>query len=34
VSVRAEYWEKLGEEVHERLKVGSKLSTPVEYGDY
>ncbi len=34
VSDRAEYWEKLGEEVHERLKVGSKLSTPVEYGDY
>ena len=31
---RAEYWEKLGPEVHARLQVKSKLSTPVEYGKY
>jgi len=31
---RAEYWAKLGPEVHERLKVKSRLSTPIEYGDY
>jgi len=34
VKDRAEYWEKLGPEVHQRLKVKSKLSMPVEYGDY
>jgi glutaconate CoA-transferase subunit A len=34
VKDRAEYWEKLGPEVHERLGVKSRLSTPVEYGDY
>ncbi len=34
VKDRTEYWEKLGPEVHERLKVGSKLSKPVEYGEY
>ncbi len=34
VKDRAEYWEKLGPEVHQRLKVESKLSAPVEYGDY
>lgn len=31
---RAEYWEKLGSEVHERLRVGERLSTPVNYGKY
>jgi glutaconate CoA-transferase subunit A len=31
---RTEYWEKLGPEVHSRLKVQSKLSIPVEYGNY
>lgn len=34
VKDRAEYWEKLGSEVHARLKVQSKLSIPVEYGEY
>jgi len=34
VKDRAEYWQKLGPEVHQRLKVTSKLSTPVEYGSY
>lgn len=31
---RAAYWEKLGPEVHERLKAGQRLSEPVNYGDY
>ncbi|RMF41298.1 MAG: CoA transferase subunit A [Anaerolineae bacterium] len=31
---RAEYWEKLGPEVHARLQVHEKLSTPVNYGAY
>jgi glutaconate CoA-transferase subunit A len=31
---RAEYWEKLGGEVHERLKVGSRPSETVDYGQY
>ena len=31
---RAEYWEKLGSEVHQRLRVGERLSTPVNYGKY
>lgn len=34
VSDRQEYWEKLGNEVHERLKVAERLSTPVNYGMY
>lgn len=34
VNDRAEYWEKLGGEVHERLKVGSKPSAIVDYGEY
>ena len=34
VKDRAEYWQKLGPEVHERLKVQSKLSTPIDYGEY
>ena len=34
VKDRTEYWEKLGADVHERLKVKSKLSIPVEYGEY
>jgi glutaconate CoA-transferase subunit A len=34
VKDRNEYWEKLGVEVHKRLKVSSKPSIPVEYGDY
>jgi glutaconate CoA-transferase subunit A len=31
---RAEYWEKLGEEVHQRLKIESRPSTVVDYGKY
>ncbi len=31
---RAAYWEKLGPEVHERLRAGQRLSEPVNYGDY
>jgi len=31
---RAEYWQKLGAEVHERLKVGSRPSATVDYGNY
>jgi len=31
---RTEYWEKLGSEVHERLRVGERLSTSVNYGKY
>jgi glutaconate CoA-transferase subunit A len=34
VKDRNEYWEKLGPKVHERLAVKSRLSTPVEFGDY
>jgi glutaconate CoA-transferase subunit A len=34
VKDRSEYWEKLGQEVHERLNVTSKSSTPVNYGKY
>ncbi len=31
---RAEYWEKLGPQVHARLQVRQKLSLPVDYGAY
>jgi glutaconate CoA-transferase subunit A len=31
---REAYWEKLGPEVHERLKVGSRPSAIVDYGEY
>jgi len=31
---RAAYWEKLGPEVQERLKVSSRESVPVDYGKY
>jgi glutaconate CoA-transferase subunit A len=34
VKDRAEYWQKLGSEVHERLKVGSRPSATVDYGQY
>jgi glutaconate CoA-transferase subunit A len=34
VADRAEYWEKLGPEVHASLQVSSLPSIPVEYGDY
>jgi len=31
---RNEYWEKLGNDVHARLKNKSRLSSPVDYGEY
>lgn len=31
---RAEYWEKLGSEVHMRLKIASRPSATVDYGKY
>ncbi|MBN2148980.1 MAG: CoA transferase subunit A [Anaerolineales bacterium] len=31
---RAEYWDKLGSDVHKRLKIGSCPSVPVDYGQY
>jgi glutaconate CoA-transferase, subunit A len=34
VKDRDEYWEKLGPEVHARLKIESRLSLPVDYGRY
>jgi glutaconate CoA-transferase subunit A len=34
VKDRDAYWEKLGPEVHERLKVGSRPSAVVDYGSY
>ncbi|RPI87029.1 MAG: CoA transferase subunit A [Chloroflexi bacterium] len=34
VKDREEYWAKLGEEAHERLKVASRPSAVVDYGQY
>ena len=34
VADRQAYWEKLGPETRERLKVKARLSTPVNYGEY
>lgn len=34
VKDRTEYWEKLGEDVHRRLKVSPRLSHVVNYGSY
>jgi glutaconate CoA-transferase, subunit A len=34
VNDRAEYWEKLGPEVHEKLRIQSRPSTVVDYGRY
>ena len=34
VKDREEYWQKLGEETHQRLAVRPRLSTPVNYGEY
>ncbi len=31
---RDEYWQKLGDEVHQRLKIGSRPSATVDYGIY
>ncbi len=34
VKDREEYWQKLGEETHQRLAVRPRLSAPVNYGEY
>jgi glutaconate CoA-transferase subunit A len=34
VTDREEYWSKLGAEKHQRLRVQSRLSAPVDYGQY
>jgi len=34
VKDREEYWDKLGPEVHKRLKSQPNLSSPVDYGNY
>jgi glutaconate CoA-transferase subunit A len=34
VKDRAEYWQKLGAEKHEKLKVTKRMSEPVDYGNY
>jgi glutaconate CoA-transferase subunit A len=34
VKDRQEYWQKLGDETHARLKVANHLSIPVNYGQY
>lgn len=34
VEDRDEYWQKLGPEVHDRLKVGNRPSAVVNYGEY
>jgi len=34
VKNRNEYWDKLGGSVHSRLRIKSRLSAPVDYGEY
>ncbi|MFC1879175.1 CoA transferase subunit A [Chloroflexota bacterium] len=34
VKDHSDYWQKLGEETHQRLKVAERLSAPVNYGEY
>jgi glutaconate CoA-transferase subunit A len=34
VKDRNEYWQKLGKETHQRLKVKPRLAAPVNYGEY
>ena len=34
VKDRTEYWQKLGEATHERLKIESLMSAPIDYGQY
>ena len=34
VKDRAEYWQKLGPETHERLSVKPRMAAPVNYGEY
>jgi glutaconate CoA-transferase subunit A len=31
---RAAYWEKLGPDVHQRLRAGQRISEPINYGAY
>jgi glutaconate CoA-transferase subunit A len=34
VADRSQYWEKLGSETHERLKIQPRMSEPINYGQY
>ena len=34
VKDRADYWQKLGEEAHQRLRIASRPSATVDYGRY
>lgn len=34
INDRQEYWKKLGDEKHHKLRVKSRLAAPVDYGDY
>ncbi|MGV8026264.1 MAG: CoA transferase subunit A [Anaerolineaceae bacterium] len=34
VQDHAEYWQKLGDATHERLKIKDKFSTPINYGEF
>lgn len=34
VKDRQEYWQKLGSETHARLRIASRMSLPVDYGQY
>ncbi len=34
VNDRAQYWENLGDETHERLKIRPQMSAPINYGQY
>ncbi len=34
VKDRNEYWQKLGEECHKRLKITPRMSEPINYGNY
>ena len=31
---REEYWQKLGDAIHTRLKIARRMSSPVDYGEY
>ncbi len=30
----SQYWQKLGNETHQRLKIKDKFSTPINYGEF
>jgi glutaconate CoA-transferase subunit A len=34
VKDRAEYWQKLGSDIHKRISIKSRLAAAVDYGDY